>query len=336
MRKLIGALVGAAMLSLSAVAAAAPAPASAPAAHTLPAIHVTKHTALLRGRVDAHGGPTTYTFDYGPTTAYGSATPVRQAGHGNQPFLFRDEVTGLTPGTTYHYALVASNADGTTTGADGSFKTQGAAPTSVYTGPPSVVGDTSATVTGAINPNGATTTWKVQYGPTTAYGSQTFGQALSPSNGAVPVSLTLADLAPMTLFHYRIVSMRNGVATYGADMTFFTRPTTAVPAQMTTSVTPKDDSSSPYTFTTTGTLHGGSTFPNTQRCAGVVAIRYYNGSHRLGTAYLDVNQSCEFSSTTTFDKLDSSGRVKLRVAIFYRGNGYLDKEGKTDHAYAGG
>jgi len=47
-----------------------------------------------------------------------------------------------------------------------------AAPTAT-TGPATAIGATTATVTGTVVPGGQATTWYIQYGATTAYGSQT-------------------------------------------------------------------------------------------------------------------------------------------------------------------
>ena len=47
-----------------------------------------------------------------------------------------------------------------------------AAPTAT-TGPATVVGSTSATVGGSVDPHGQTTTWWVEYGTSTSYGSKT-------------------------------------------------------------------------------------------------------------------------------------------------------------------
>ena len=46
------------------------------------------------------------------------------------------------------------------------------APTAV-TGPATSVGGTSATVTGSVDPGGEATSWYVEYGRTTSYGSRT-------------------------------------------------------------------------------------------------------------------------------------------------------------------
>jgi hypothetical protein len=85
-------------------------------------------SAELNGTITTLGGQTTYHFEYGPTTDYGNSAPAGTeaiAGNLRTPRTFTKEVKGLQPGTTYHYRLVATNAAGTTAGADRTFTTLG-------------------------------------------------------------------------------------------------------------------------------------------------------------------------------------------------------------------
>ena len=332
MRRFIGtcAAVGAVTLGATGVASAA-----TPGASTGASIKATTTSIVVRGRVDPEGEATTYAFYYGVTAAYGSATAVRSAGSGTHPVSVHDRITGLTPGTTYHFQLEATNASGTATGADGVFTTAGTPPSTVITGPPVSVGKTEATATGSINPNGADTKWEIQYGRASTYGLQTFEQELPAGTVPVPVSLQLSGLSPATLFHYRIVAFHGATETDGADETFFTEPDTPPSPDMTTKVTPGTDPHAPFDFTTTGTLNGGQFIPAAQRCTGTVAIRYYNGSHQLGSSIVAVDPACQFSGRVAFSKLHGTGPVKLRVSVFYRGNGYLASASKIDHPVAG-
>ena len=106
----------------------------APAATTGQAGAVTDRSATLSGSVNAHGAPTSYLYEYGPTTAYGSATPTADAGSGGA--VTASATLGvLSPATTYHYRLVATNAGGVTKGADRTFTTA-SPPQQAPTSPP--------------------------------------------------------------------------------------------------------------------------------------------------------------------------------------------------------
>src|SRR6185437_12575342 len=68
----------------------------------------------LSGNVNPEGLPTEYVFEYGPTASYGSTFPVAPA---ELPAVAEDKVvgahlTGIAPGATIHYQLVAENAEG--------------------------------------------------------------------------------------------------------------------------------------------------------------------------------------------------------------------------------
>ena len=91
---------------------------AAPAATTGPAGAVSDNSATLSGSVNPNGAPTSYRFEYGTTTAYGATTPATDAGSGAGAVAAGATVSGLSPGTTYHYRVVATNAGGVTHGAD--------------------------------------------------------------------------------------------------------------------------------------------------------------------------------------------------------------------------
>jgi hypothetical protein len=81
---------------------------------------VKKNSATLIGQVNPLGEPTTYQFEYGTTTAYGSTVPVTAegVGAGRNTLVVRQAITGLKVGTTYHFRIRATNAGGTSFGAD--------------------------------------------------------------------------------------------------------------------------------------------------------------------------------------------------------------------------
>jgi hypothetical protein len=115
---------------LVAVAAAlllAPATASAaarPAVKTGGVSSVTFSSATLNGKVDANNAATTYFFQIGTTSLYGSNTAVTPIGSGANPRRVSVAVAGLAPSTRYHYRIVAQNSHGIRKGADRTFKTR--------------------------------------------------------------------------------------------------------------------------------------------------------------------------------------------------------------------
>jgi hypothetical protein len=107
-----------------------------PGVETGPASDVTTSSAILTGTIDTIGDQTTYRFEYGLTEAYGSNAPAGAegiAGNERTPRTFTRLIAGLSPGTTYHYRLVARNSAGQVAGADRTFTTlAGDAPTRRY------------------------------------------------------------------------------------------------------------------------------------------------------------------------------------------------------------
>jgi hypothetical protein len=97
----------------------------APAVTTDAASNVSGASATLNGSVNPEGQATTYKFDYGTTTSYGTSVPSPDgsAGSGSTAVNESASLTGLTAGTTYHYRIEATNATGTTLGADQQFTT---------------------------------------------------------------------------------------------------------------------------------------------------------------------------------------------------------------------
>jgi hypothetical protein len=93
---------------------------------------------------------------------------------------------------------------------------------SVSTGSAHSVTFATATVTGRVNPNGASTSYYFQYGQTKAYGNQSaIAQAGSSTHG-IAVSVALSGLQPLTRYHYRLVAVNAAGVTDGSDATFLT------------------------------------------------------------------------------------------------------------------
>ena len=84
--------------------------------------------AKLGALVNPGGIQTNYRFEYGPTSAYGSSTPFPEGsvGEGLESHAVWASASGLAPGTTYHYRVVATSELGTAYGPDQAFTTPSA------------------------------------------------------------------------------------------------------------------------------------------------------------------------------------------------------------------
>lgn len=210
--------------------------------------------AKLNGTINPQGSNTTWHFEYGTTTAYGSTAPGSDInGQGDQGVNV--PITGLTPGTTYHFRLVANNGTGgDQTGPDHTFRTAPAAPAEAT----SVTGIT-AELAGTVNPQGHATTYHFEYGETApGYGFTTPERSAGSANGEVTVTASIDKLKPGTLYHVRVIATdtTTGVTTTGVDGTFTTNPAPSATTGDVTGVT--TDSA---TFTGLADTHGlGGTF----------------------------------------------------------------------------
>ena len=94
---------------------------NAPGVITGSATSVTSTSATLNGTVNPNGEATTYYFEYGVDTSYGSTTSSSSAGSGTSSVAVEAAISGLISNTTYHYRLVATNSEGTSYGDDKTF-----------------------------------------------------------------------------------------------------------------------------------------------------------------------------------------------------------------------
>ena len=209
--------------------------------------NLTSTSATLNGEVtpnDPDNGAS-YTFSWGTAApAYGNDVSGTTS-PGTTPQSVSAPISGLSPGTTYHYKLCATNTPGPPGGtkcSDDQTLTTTDAPDEV-TGAATNVTTNGATLNGTVNPNGANVTSTFfKYGPTASYGSQA---SASPSPGAgrsaVPVSATLTGLAAGATYHYSLCATNNvGPTCDASDHTFTTNmpPTATLTADKTSGPTP--------------------------------------------------------------------------------------------------
>ncbi len=192
---------------------------------TDPATNVTTNSATLNGSfdIDALGGNTSYYFEYGLATSYGSKTaapPGHPAGATPGSSLPVSKTIEVAEGTTYHYRLVVTNELGTTFGVDQEFSTAQ---------PPDITASTSSNVTAStadliaeINPNGFSTNYHFEYGTTPAY-----GQVVPIPDGdigggeeAVNVVQHLENLEVGATYHFRVVAENEWGEDATGDQTF--------------------------------------------------------------------------------------------------------------------
>jgi hypothetical protein len=92
------------------------------------------------------------------------------------------------------------------------------------------LGTESATVGGNVNPNFSQTSYHVDYGTSTTYGSFTAVASAGEGGARQAVSATLTKLQPATLYHFRVVAVNAAGTSVGGDQTFTTiRTSAAVP-----------------------------------------------------------------------------------------------------------
>jgi len=186
----------------------------------------------LVGAINPNGVATHYHFEFGETIAYGKDLPEPDAdiGSGSSAVAVSQEVTGLQPNTTYHYRVVAGNAEGPGESPDRTFTTPPDPP--VVAATPFTESAAGWSLNGTVNPNGGATTYHFQFGITTAYGSSVPATDASAGSGtgAVTVTQLVTSLPPDVPYHYRLVAHNAGGTSISNDEEFVTPPTASVPA----------------------------------------------------------------------------------------------------------
>ncbi|EFC80515.1 fibronectin type III domain protein [Parafrankia sp. EUN1f] len=113
---------------LSAIALS-PAISGVPGLSSLSASDITASSAQLNAVIAPKNGTTSYHFEYGTTASYGSRVPAssdRWVSGTRSNATVAETVSGLSPSTTYHYRLVASNGSGSASSGDQTFTTPAA------------------------------------------------------------------------------------------------------------------------------------------------------------------------------------------------------------------
>jgi hypothetical protein len=217
-------------------------PSPPPFVTTDPATNVTSNSAELNATIDAGGSATTYKYEYGPTTAFGTVVPASgtldagsDVGDVSQP---PQAISGLSAGTTYYYRACANN-DGSGPGTANqvcgdvqAFTTTGTSAPSVSTSAATAIANTSAQLNGSVNAHGAGTVYVFEHGTSTAFGQIApvpSGNAGSGTTG-LAVTTSLSALQPRTTYFYRLVAVNAQGTIRGSVMTFTTTGPAVAPS----------------------------------------------------------------------------------------------------------
>jgi hypothetical protein len=196
-----------------------------------PATAIGQQEATVHACVNPDRLATTYHFEYGETTAYGTEVPLegQSIGSGSTAVAVSATVTGLKVGTTYHYRAVATNEAGTAAGPDRTFTTVPPAPVEATyaTG----ITATEVTLNARINPLGNDTRYYFQYGSQSCRESPNAcantpappgGDIGSGSEGLVREA-RISGLQPDTTYHFRVLASNTLGQTEGSEHTFTTQ-----------------------------------------------------------------------------------------------------------------
>ena len=219
-----------------------------------PAQAIGRTQATLSGTVNPGGLATTYHYVYveaakynpgagecaeGQACAYaaGLSTPATAIGpdfeaHTAGPV----QITELKPGTSYDYALVASNLLGSEVGANGQFTTLPATPPAASTGAATGISQTSATINASVDTRGLPTTIRFELLPA---GTPVGAGALIPatlgehSGNTVQASVAFnQELQPGATYGYRVLAA-NADGTAQGQVVSFTTASFPAPAGFT-------------------------------------------------------------------------------------------------------
>jgi hypothetical protein len=206
-----------------------------PDASTGGASEIKRTSATVAGSVNPLGTATSYYFQYGETAGvYGSSTPVVKAGEGKGAVPVSVGLTELRPATTYHYRLVAENANGVNYYAgDREFSTPFVAPSIDGPGSSSHITVDEAVLEAKVNPNNASTKYSFEY----AKGEEPFTHTTPPGSagagfGDVTAEARIVELEPSTTYRYRITATSQYGTSVGGEGTLITAAPT--PPEVTT------------------------------------------------------------------------------------------------------
>ena len=201
---------------------------------TRPAAEIGESSAALKASFVGDGTGTHYHFEWGPTETYGAETAetLVSPGPGSSEALSAD-LTGLSPYSTYHFRVVATNGTGTSYGGDRIFTTTPGLP-SIRAEFASQVHADRVVLGAEVDPNGSDTTFHFEYVDEAEFEQSGFANAKrAPASDAgvgrskhfQNASTLIGGLSPGTVYHYRTAATSQiGSVESNAGRTFETFP----------------------------------------------------------------------------------------------------------------
>jgi hypothetical protein len=202
------------------------------------ATEVKQFTATLNGEVDPAGGGNVEScqFEYGTSTSYGQTAPCSQATPYASATNVSASLSALSPETTYHFRVAASNSNGVVSYSSDETLTT---PAVTVTSQASNVAGKSVTLNGTVYPDGTTiTNCHFEYGTTTSYGQTASCSQATPYSTTTTVSADITGLSENTTYHFRLAAANSAGGSYtGLDETFTTLTSPLIDAAYTTNLT---------------------------------------------------------------------------------------------------
>jgi len=200
-----------------------------PSVTTGSATNVGPYQATLHGDVNPNAWITHSRFEYGKGS-YSHSTPEYYDSSGTSWISRSRTVTDLDPASSYQFRIKATSALGTTYGSKGTFETPPAPPkatTEAVSGVHVAEETGKATLNGQVNPGGAQTDWRFEWG--TVASGQFPNSVPVPDGDAgsgiafVPVQGGIEGLKGLTEYHYRLRA-ENSEGTVTSSVAKFTTP----------------------------------------------------------------------------------------------------------------
>ena len=209
----------------------------APTVTTDAASSVSITTATANGTANPNGVSSTGWFRYSTTNpgtcddSFGTRAPSTGGtalGSGTSNVAYSQGLTGLTNSTTYYVCAIASSTSGTSVGSVQSFTTQNYPVPTVTTNAVSSTTITTATLNGAGNPNGYSTTAWFRYSTTNpgtcddTFGTKTATTSIGSGTSNVNYLRNISGLSASTTYYVCAIASNAGGTGVGSVQSFTT------------------------------------------------------------------------------------------------------------------